>query len=112
MEYEKILLDLIVRVKELEEQVAVLKHSVSEKNIKQPGTLEIKEHICALKKQATVRGDSFIVLKANDIHKQMKLTSRMPAVCNAMKQCMENGDEILHETASGFSSTFEIKYFL
>ena len=62
------------------------------------------------KQNAAKSGLSHIVLKANNIHKAMKLKSRMPAVCTAMKQCMEPGDIVLHETASGFSSTYEIQY--
>ena len=112
MEYEKLLLDLLVRVKTLEEQVEQMRDLLQEKNTKQAGTAQIKEYIQSLKIQAKSNAEPHLVLKANDIHKQLKLISRMPAVCNAMKQCMENGDEILHETASGFSSTFEIKYFL
>ena len=112
MDYEKIILELMVRVKTLEEQVENLTQCIAEKSDRQPGTSKIKEYIDSLKKEAALRGDAFVILKANDIHKSLNLKSRMPAVCNAMKQCMINGDEILHKTASGFSSTFEIKYYL
>ena len=94
MEYEKIILDLLVRVKTLEEDVEELKSVIKEKNLKQPGTLEIKEFIFSLQQKAKDEGKKCIILKANDIHKQMKLTSRMPAVCNAMKQCMNYNDEM------------------
>ena len=110
MEYEKIILDLLIRVKSLEEKVEQL-FAVEEKNgRKQLGTAEIKQYILELKEKAAEKGLSEINLKANDIHKALGLKSRMPAVCNAMKQCMTPGDVVLHETASGFSSTYEIQY--
>ena len=110
MEYEKIILELLVRIKTLEEEVSRLGAIVEANNTKQPGTSEIVEYVISLKRQAKERGEPFLVLKANDVHKKLKLTSRMPAVCNAMKKCMLPNDEIIHETASGFSSTFEVKY--
>ena len=110
MEYEKIILELLIRVKSLEEKVEQLS-AVKEKNHKkQIGTAEIKQYILELKKSASEKGFSHINLKANDIHKALGLKSRMPAVCNAMKQCMNSYDIVLHETASGFSSTYEIQY--
>ncbi|MBE6592877.1 MAG: hypothetical protein E7642_02675 [Ruminococcaceae bacterium] len=110
MEYEKIILELLMRVKTLEERVEELSNQSSVPAKKQPGTADIREYIEAQKNIAKEKGFSFLVLKANDIHKEMNLKSRMPAVCNAMKQCMNPGDIIVHETASGFSSTYEIKY--
>lgn len=110
MEYEKIILDLLTRVKTLEERVEELAGERKETGKKQAGTLLIKQHILNQKQEALERGLSYLDLRANDIHKAMGLKSRMPAVCNAMKQSMEPGDVVLHETASGFSSTYEIRY--
>ena len=110
MEYEKIILDLLIRVKLLEEKVEQLSAAKGEPVIKQLGTAEIRQYIIELKERAAEKGLSQINLKANDIHKALGLKSRMPAVCNAMKQCMIPGDVVLHETASGFSSTYEIQY--
>lgn len=110
MEYEKIILDLLIRVKTLEEKVELLSTERKGDNKKQTGTAEIKKYIMELKQKAMEKGLSHINLKANDIHKALGLKSRMPAVCNAMKQCMNPDDIILHETASGFSSTYEIQY--
>lgn len=110
MEYEKIILELLMRVKTLEEKVEELSNIKNECPPKQPGIVQIKEYIMLQKEQARESGLSYITLKANDVHKNMKLKSRMPAVCNAMKQCMHPGDIVLHETASGFSSTYEIQY--
>ena len=112
MEYEKIILDLITKVKDLEEKVAFLEAEIKDQKQteKQPGTSEIKQFITKLKTEAAEKGQSYIDLKANEIHKMMGLKSRMPAVCNAMKQSMLLNDTILHETASGFSSTYEVRY--
>ena len=110
MEYEKIILDLLIRVKTLEEEVEQLSATREAPSRKQLGTAKIKQYILGLKENATKNGFSQISLKANDIHKALGLKSRMPAVCNAMKQCMNPGDIVIHETASGFSSTYEIQY--
>ncbi len=112
MEYEKIILDLLVRVKTLEEKVEALLAEQEEPSKKQPGIVEIKQYILDLKQEAIRKGITLLDLKANDIHKAMGLKSRMPAVCNAMKQCMNEGDTVLHETASGYSSTFCVQYRL
>ena len=112
MEYEKIILDLLIRVKTLEEKVEAILSEKNGHNGKQPGTAEIKQYIMELKQSALENGLSQIELKANDIHKTLGLKSRMPAVCNAMKQCMNPGDVVLHETLSGFSSTYEVQYKL
>lgn len=112
MEYEKIILELLVRVKTLEEKVEQLSALKKEDAKKQLGTAEIKEYIMGLKESALEKGASELNLKANDVHKALGLKSRMPAVCNAMKQCMKSGDIVVRETASGFSSTYEIQYKL
>ncbi len=112
MEYEKIILELLMRVKVLEEKVELLSLQDVATPSKQAGTAEIKSYIMSLKQDAKDRSLPSLVIKANDIHKAMGLRSRMPAVCNAMKQCMNSGDIILFETASGFSSTYTIKYIL
>ena len=112
MEYEKIILELLVRVKNLEEQVAILSAEGKSGDKKQAGTADIRNYISDLKEEAARNGLTHLVLKANDIHKDLGLKSRMPAVCNAMKQSMKPGDTVLHETNSGFSSTYEVKYLL
>lgn len=38
--------------------------------------------------------------------------SRMPQVCRIMYEKMKTGDEILHTTPSGSSSTIKIRYYL
>ena len=112
MEYEKIILELLLRVKALEEKVEQLSSKTDRSSKKQPGIAAIREYISKQKQEAKENGLSYISLKANDIHKALGLKSRMPAVCSAMKQCMNHGDLVLHETASGFSSTYEIQYHI
>ena len=109
--YEKIILELLMRVQNLEKQVEQLKkgNQIQEKQI---GTAEIKAYINSLKESTFLSGKEHLIVKANDIHKALNLHSRMPAVCTAMRQCMNLNDVVLHETPSGFSSTFEIKYTL
>ena len=74
------------------------------------GTAQIKAYIGSVVRSALDKGDEYIDITANQIHKALGLTRRMPTVCNAMKQCMRECDEVLRKTASGYSSTFEVRY--
>ena len=75
-------------------------------------TEDIREYIKELKSAERAKGAGDIVLVARDIHRELNLKSRFPMVCNAMRQCMEDGDEILFQPPKGNSSTLEIKYLL
>ena len=113
MNYEKIIVELLGRIQVLEEQVAMLiqeKNQASEQEANKITTDDIRQYILELKKAAKDAGKSFIVLKSGDIHKELNLKSRMPQVCNAMRQSMNEGDIVLHTTPSGNSSTIEIQY--
>ena len=113
MNYEKIIVELLGRIQVLEERVAMLmqeKNQASEQEANRITTDDIRQHILELKKTAKNAGKSFIILKSGDIHKALNLTSRMPQVCNAMRQSMNEGDIVLHTTPSGNSSTIEIQY--
>ena len=113
MNYEKIIVELLGRIQVLEEQVATLiqeKNQVSEQEANRITTDDIRQHILELKKSAKDAGKSFIILKSGDIHKELKLKSAMPQVCNAMRQSMNEGDIVMHTTPSGNSSTIEIQY--
>ena len=113
MNYEKIIVELLGRIQVLEEQVATLmqeKNQVSEQATNKITTDDIRQRILELKKSAKDAGKSFIILKSGDIHKELKLKSAMPQVCNAMRQSMKEGDIVLHTTPSGNSSTIEIQY--
>ena len=115
MNYEKIIIELLGRIQVLEEQVAVLmedKKSLDEKEAGKISTNDIREYITKLKISARIAGEKSIVLRSGDIHKELVLKSAMPQVCNAMRQCMEETDVIVHTTPSGNSSTIEIRYIL
>ena len=115
MNYEKIIVELLGRIQVLEEQVAVLmkeKNQVLDQETNKISTDDIRQYIVELKKSAKERGKNFIVLKSGDIHKELKLKSAMPQVCNAMRQSMNEGDVVLHTTPSGNSSTIEIQYYV
>ena len=75
-------------------------------------TADIRDYIEECKNIARENGAKKIVLVAGEIHREKKLKSAMPMVCNAMRQCMDGSDEVLYETASGYSSTLKIEYKL
>ena len=115
MNYEKIIVELLGRIQVLEEQMATLmqeKNQASEQETNKITTDDIRQHILALKKAAQAAEKPFIILKSGDIHKELNLKSRMPQVCNAMRQAMNKGDVVLHTTPSGNSSTIEIQYYV
>ncbi len=72
----------------------------------------IREIVSEKLRSARTRGDDFCVLISGDIHKEMKLENRMPAVCSVMKQLMGPNDQILHTTPKGNISTIKINYQL
>ena len=114
MHYDSILLELMSRIQTLEQEVMTLKVMISAQNTtkNRVTTEEIRGWIDNLKKQAVEQGKTSLTLRASEVHKELHLKSRYPMVCNAMRQCMEAQDEILHETASGYSSSLEILYHL
>ena len=115
MNYEKIILELLERIQNLEEQVAILtaqKTNAENEEESTMSTKEIREYIEKLKFTAKSQGRTSLTLRSGDIHKDLNLKQMMPPVCNAMYQCMLDGDKILHTTPSGKSSTIEIQYFL
>ena len=113
MNYEKIIVELLDRIKTLEEQMEML---LSDKEIieedKKMTTSEIRRHIESLKANASKCGKSTLIITARDIHGELNLKSRYPMVCNAMRQCMNSSDVILFQPPKGNSSTLEIEYKL
>ena len=73
---------------------------------------DICRYIQMAKTDARSKGQTSITLRSGDVHKDLHLCQRMPSVCSAMYRCMEKDDVILHTTASGYSSTIEIRYYL
>lgn len=74
-------------------------------------TADIRDYIKGLIRSAADEGKASITLTALEIHNGMELSKRYPMVCNAMRQCMSGADRVVHETASGYSSTLEITYY-
>ena len=112
MDYEKIILELLGRIQVLEEKVDALTKTKKEDGKASMTTNEICKHINQLKALAKEDGKSSLVLISRDIHKQLNLKSRFPMVCNAMRQCMRENDNILFQPPKGNSSTLEIEYKL
>ena len=113
MNCEKVIVELLARIQTLEDQVAeLMEEKNSVRGEKDMTMQEIREHIIARKMDAKQKGQLVLVLRSGDVHKDLNLNKRMPSVCNAMYQCMVDGDRILHTTPSGKSSTIEIQYNL
>ena len=112
MDYEKIILELLGRIQILEEKVDTLIISNKKEEKASITTNGICEYIKELKLLARAEGKDSLILISRDIHKQLNLKSRFPMVCNAMRQCMEENDEILFQPPKGNSSTLEIEYKL
>ncbi len=116
MNYETIILEMLSRIQSLEQQVEILTEQIDSVSPSMANrkvtTLDIQNYIEQLKRDAIENGETYLQIKANEIHRALHLKSRFPMVCNAMRKCMQVGDEVIHETPSGYSSTLEIKYAL
>lgn len=108
MDYQSIILELIMRVQKLEEEVKELKKTHGSAEIKIT-TEDIKKYIFDLIASCE---DDHIVITAGDIHKLLKLKNSMPMVCNAMYALKNETDEIIERSQSGYSSTLKIKYYI
>lgn len=73
---------------------------------------DVRWYIDKLLQKAKMIGEDYIDLVSGDIHKQMGMKNRMPQVCRIMYEKMMPGDEVLHTTPSGKSSTIKIRYDL
>ena len=122
MNYEKIIVELLSRIKDLEEKVEYLMDGkqIPEKptskymSVIRPkvSTQEVCQYIEELKEDARNKGEKYVVLTAGCIHKSKNLKNLMPIVCNAMRKCMGERDVVVFQTPSGYSSTLQIKYYL
>ena len=115
MNYEKIIVELLGRIQVLEEQVAELMEKKNQPSVQKSNkvtTDDIYEYIEELKRAAKAVGKEVIVLRSGEIHRELKLKSALPQVCNAMRRAMGDADIVLHTTPSGYSSTIEIQYNL
>lgn len=122
MNYEKIIIELLSRIKDLEEKVEYLmndKKTSEDEPARQVtvytpkgSTQAVCNYINEQKELAKKDGEKYLTLKAGDIHKAKNLKNAMPIVCNAMRQCMGERDVVVFQTPSGYSSTLQIKYYL
>ena len=113
MDYEKIIIELLGRIQNLEEKVDFILSTLAKKEEKEIVTTDnIREYINKLKLVAKSNGKKTLVLISREIHNDLNLKSRYPMVCNAMRQCMEENDVILFQPPKGNSSTLEIEYKL
>jgi len=73
---------------------------------------KIRSYILFKFEQAQSSGKNECVLVSGEIHRALNLKNSMPTVCNVMAKLKRPGDEILHTTPSGMSSTIQIRYHL
>ena len=122
MNIEKIILELLDRIKTLEEKVDALEkkddqvaqnrqnHIESEKGM---SLIErAKTYINGCKRMAFEAGNDNVILRCGDIQKDLGVTNRVPSVCQAMRDCMQPSDVVLEEPPSGFSTRLTIQYKL
>ncbi len=127
MDYDRIILELLDRIKTLEDEVNALKEKVGnvENNTSnevqvtpiiskpQRGTYtdQVKEFINNKLIKAKNEGFTSVILIASDIAKGINLKNRFPLICNAMRSS-DFKYEVVYETPSGYSSTLKIKYYI
>ena len=112
MNYEKIILELLDRIKTLEERVAVLEARNQDSSEKVNLTAKARDYILQQKQLARQAGRNEVILVCNDIQKAIGVTNRAPAVCSAMYACMAAVDEVLSAPPSGKSTTVRIRYYV
>ena len=117
MNYDKIIIELLDRIKTLECRVDALEKEEVNYGIRQKGkrikfTEEVKEYIGEMKKQAFESGEKELICICNDIQKHFGVSNRARSVCDAMYKSMSKGDVVLFAPPSGYSTTVKIKYLL
>lgn len=73
---------------------------------------DIRKYIDQLFQESRQQGKEYIELVSGSIHNYLGMENRMPQVCRIMYEKMKQGDELLHTTPSGKSSTIKIRYYL
>lgn len=113
MNYDSILIELLVRVKTLEDQMQLLQgRNLNNEPEEKTTTDDIYDYVMRQKERALECGDESIVLRAGDVEKAVGLKNRTVMVVNAMKKAMQEGDRIISSPPGGFSTTFMVEYLL
>lgn len=119
MDYAKTILELLERIKILEEKVAMLekKSDVKTNSSNTQGnyinlTKRAREYITECKMQAKEKGLKEVTLLCNDIQKALGVVQRPRSICAAMYDSMKENDEIVFSPPKGFSTTLKIRYYL
>ena len=82
---------------------------------KAPGASDFREALAKKFEEATAQGQTSITIKSGDLHREVVggySPNRMPICCNVMHRNRQAGDDVLHTTPSGLSSTLTIRYKL
>lgn len=90
-------------------------HNIKKKEVKPMKintTIGIEKYIKNKKNEAVMQGKKELIILASELAKDIELKQRFPMICQAMRNCIQIDDEILHQTPSGNSSTFKVKYKL
>ena len=117
MNYDKIILELLDRIKTLEEKVAFLENQLKQETNpaqEEKGSLtgRAREYINFRKAQAREAGMAYVDLLCNDIQKELGIINRAPAICTAMYACCGPKDQVLYAPPSGKSTTVKIRYYV
>ena len=71
---------------------------------------DVRQYIEKLLQEAKMIGEDYIDLVSGDIHKQMGMKTGCRRYAGLCTRKMMPGDEVLHTTPSGKSSTIKIRY--
>lgn len=120
MDYDKIILELLDRIKTLEEKVANLENGnnpqVTKPVVDNDKSISLvdraKTYIQGCKRMSFESGYDNLILRSGDVQKDLGVSNRVPSICMAMRDCMQPGDVVLEEPPSGFSTRLTIKYDL
>lgn len=117
MNYDKIIIELLDRIKILEGRVDALEkdgvnYGVRQERKRTKFTDEVKEYIGEMKRQASERGEKELICICNDIQKHFGVLNRARSVCDSMYRSMSKNDVVLFAPPSMYSTTVKIKYFL
>ena len=124
MDYNKIIVELLDRIKNLEERVEKLENAETSQNEKLSDNdfgeneknislvQRARDYIDGCKRFAFESGNDNVILRCNDIQKDLGVKNRPVSICQAMYDCMLPGDEVLEAPLSGKSTTVTIHYYL